>query len=77
MKLLEHMRLLPGRALIRRGGPSYWWGEVLSAPGTRLAGTLVSFDAAEETFQKGKSHYVVALLRKMRRQTPRISTTPS
>jgi hypothetical protein len=69
MDLLRHVRLLPGRALVRRGGPGYWWGEVVEATGY-LTGTKVGFGSVEATFQKGKSHYAVVLIRNMRKERP-------
>ena len=62
-KLLANMRLLPGRAIVRRHGAGFKWGEVWLAPGTRLGGVSVYFSRAEATFQKGKSHYAVVLIR--------------
>lgn len=57
-QLLQHMRPLRGRALVRRSGPGYHWGEIVFAEGF-LAGTHVTFDTVEATFQKGKSHYAL------------------
>jgi hypothetical protein len=62
-KLFEHIRLLPGRGIVCRRGAGYGYGEMWLAPGTRLAGRQVSFARAEATFQKGKSHYAIVLLR--------------
>lgn len=68
-KLLKHLRPLPGRGIVRRG-PGCWWGEVVEASGY-LEGTRVGFlpEHVEATFQKGKSHYVVVLIRNMSRVT--------
>lgn len=66
-ELLQHVRLLTGRALIRRDGRGYFCGDVLSAHGSDLAGKHVSFARAEATFQKGKTHYAIALIRNCQR----------
>jgi len=63
--LLQHMRPLPGRALLRRTGPGYQWGEVVYAPGF-LAGTHVTWTHIEATFQKGRSHYLLVMSRDLR-----------
>lgn len=62
-RLLENICPLVNRALIRRKGKGYGWGEVLSAPGTGWAGRTMYFSKAEFCFQKGASHYVIALQR--------------
>jgi hypothetical protein len=60
-KLFDHVMLLPGRALIRRQGPGYGWGEVIRPLANY--GERRFFSRAEFTFQKGVSHYVVVFLR--------------
>ncbi|MGE5113599.1 MAG: hypothetical protein ACM3JB_22270 [Acidobacteriaceae bacterium] len=62
-KFFKHVHLLPGRALIRRHGPGHTWGECLASPGSDIGGTVVGFSRAEFCFQKGKSYYVIALVR--------------
>ena len=64
-KLLQHVRLLPGRVLVRRPGNGYWYGEIVA--GGPL-GMRVIFERVEATFQKGKSHYAVVLSRNMQRE---------
>jgi hypothetical protein len=63
--LFQHMILVPGRVLIRRHKPGYGWGEVMRP--SNLAGDRLSWTHTEFTFQKGKSHYVIALLRNTER----------
>lgn len=65
--LLKHMPPLPGRALLRRRGPGFLWGEVIYAPGF-IAGTHVTWTHIEATFQKGRSHYLIVMTRNLRRQ---------
>lgn len=63
--LFQHMALLPERVLLRRYRPGYGWGEVVRP--AYLAGDKRSWTRAEFTFQKGKAHYVIALLRNTER----------
>jgi hypothetical protein len=58
-KLLQHLHLLPGRVIVKRK-PGHWHGEVVAGP---MVGYRVSLGRVKATFQKGKTHYAVALLR--------------
>jgi hypothetical protein len=68
LDILRHMRLLPGRALVKRK-PGHWWGEIVCAPGF-LMGERVGFDPQniEAHFQKGKSCYAILLVKNIRRE---------
>ena len=63
--LFQHVVLLPGRVLLRRYKPGYGWGLVVRP--VNLSGDKLSWTRAEFVFQKGKSHYVIALLRNTER----------